>query len=72
MSDFQTIADRIEIEVLRGEFTDAAMMRLRPPRVAVHPGRALRMPTTAFCRLQRVRPRVHPKSSGAPTTAARG
>jgi hypothetical protein len=44
MSDFQTIADRVEIEALRGEFTDAAMMRLRPPRVAVHPYGALRMP----------------------------
>lgn len=27
MSDFQTIADRVEIEALRGEFTDAAMVR---------------------------------------------
>ena len=27
MSDFQIIADRVEIEALRGEFTDAAMMR---------------------------------------------
>lgn len=27
MSDFQTIADRVEIEALRGEFTDAVMMR---------------------------------------------
>ena len=27
MSDFQTIADRVEIEALRGEFTDALMMR---------------------------------------------
>ncbi len=27
MSDFQAIADRFEIEALRGEFTDAAMMR---------------------------------------------
>ncbi len=27
MSDFQVIADRVEIEALRGEFTDAAMMR---------------------------------------------
>jgi uncharacterized protein (TIGR02246 family) len=26
MSDFQSIADRFEIEALRGEFTDAAMM----------------------------------------------
>ena len=26
MSDFQSIADRLEIEALRGEFTDAAMM----------------------------------------------
>jgi ketosteroid isomerase-like protein len=29
MSDFRTIADRVEIEALRGEFTDAAMMRDR-------------------------------------------
>jgi len=27
MSDFQAIADRFEIEALRGEFTDALMMR---------------------------------------------
>jgi hypothetical protein len=27
MSDVQAIADRFEIEALRGEFTDAAMMR---------------------------------------------
>jgi hypothetical protein len=27
MSDFQAIADRVEIEALRGEATDAAMMR---------------------------------------------
>ncbi|MBA9004177.1 nuclear transport factor 2 family protein [Thermomonospora cellulosilytica] len=26
MSDFQAVADRVEIEALRGEFTDAAMM----------------------------------------------
>jgi ketosteroid isomerase-like protein len=29
MSDFAVIADRVEIEALRGEFTDAAMMRDR-------------------------------------------
>ena len=27
MSDFQAIADRVEIEALRGEFTDTGMMR---------------------------------------------
>jgi hypothetical protein len=27
MSDVKAIADRFEIEALRGEFTDAAMMR---------------------------------------------
>ena len=27
MSDFRAIADRVEIEALRGEFTDAVMMR---------------------------------------------
>jgi len=26
MSDLQAIADRVEIEALRGEFTDAGMM----------------------------------------------
>ncbi len=29
MTDYQAIADRVEIEALRGEFTDAAMMRDR-------------------------------------------
>ncbi len=33
MSDFQSIADRLEIEALRGEFTDAVMMR-DPDRLA--------------------------------------
>ncbi len=27
MSDLQAIADRVEIEALRGEYTDALMMR---------------------------------------------
>ena len=27
MSDIQTVADRVEIEALRAEFTDAGMMR---------------------------------------------
>ena len=27
MSDLQAIADRVEIEALRGEFTDGVMMR---------------------------------------------
>ena len=45
MSDFQAIADRVEIEALRGEFTDAAMQR-DYDRVAslFTPGGALRMP----------------------------
>ncbi|MGA4844646.1 nuclear transport factor 2 family protein [Streptomyces sp. G45] len=30
MNDFQAVADRVEIEALRAEFTDAAMMRDRP------------------------------------------
>jgi hypothetical protein len=38
MSDPQAIADRFQIEALRGEFTDAAMMRDWDPLcVAVHP-----------------------------------
>jgi ketosteroid isomerase-like protein len=45
MSDFQAIADRVEIEALRGEYTDAAMMR-DYDRVAslFTPDGALRMP----------------------------
>jgi ketosteroid isomerase-like protein len=45
MSDFQAIVDRVEIEALRGEFTDAAMMRDRPRLAALFtPDGALRMP----------------------------
>ena|SRR5256886_9617954 len=45
MSDFQAIADRVEIEALRGEFTDAAMMRDRARLAALFtPDGALRMP----------------------------
>ena len=45
MTDLQAIADRVEIEALRGEFTDAAMMR-DYDRVAslFTPDGALRMP----------------------------
>ena len=45
MSDLQAIADRVEIEALRGEFTDAVMMR-DYDRVAslFAPDSALRMP----------------------------
>ena len=45
MSDVQAIADRVEIEALRGEFTDAAMMRNynRLALLFTHDG-ALRMP----------------------------
>ncbi|MFJ5219702.1 nuclear transport factor 2 family protein [Streptomyces sp. NPDC088354] len=45
MNDFRAIADRVEIEALRGEFTDAAMMRDRPRLAALFtPDGALRMP----------------------------
>jgi hypothetical protein len=45
MSDFQAIADRVEIEALRGEFTDAAMMRDYDRLASLFtPGGALRMP----------------------------
>src|ERR1700745_1631240 len=45
MSDFQAIADRVEIEALRGEFTDAAMV-CGYARLALlfTPDGALRMP----------------------------
>ncbi|MEV6968712.1 LUD domain-containing protein [Hamadaea sp. NPDC051192] len=43
--DMQTVADRVEIEALRGEFTDAAMMRDRPRLAALFtPDGVLRMP----------------------------
>ena len=45
MSDFQAIVDRVEIEALRGEFTDAAMMRDRARLASLFtPNGALRMP----------------------------
>ena len=46
MSDLQAIADRVEIEALRGEFTDAAMMRDYDRLASLFtPGGALRMPS---------------------------
>jgi ketosteroid isomerase-like protein len=45
MSDFQAIADRVEIEALRGEFTDAAMMRDYDRAASLFtPDGAVRMP----------------------------
>jgi len=45
MRDFQAIADRVEIEALRGEFTDAAMMRDYDRLASLFtPDGALRMP----------------------------
>lgn len=45
MNDFQAIADRVEIEALRGEFTDSAMMRDRPRLASLFtPDGTLRMP----------------------------
>ena len=45
MNDLQAIADRVEIEALRGEFTDAAMMRDRARLAALFtPDGVLRMP----------------------------
>ena len=45
MSDFQAIADRVEIEALRGDFTDAAMMRDRSRMASLFtPDGVLRMP----------------------------
>jgi ketosteroid isomerase-like protein len=45
MSDFQAIADRVEIEALRGEFTDSAMMRDRARMASLFTeDGALRMP----------------------------
>jgi ketosteroid isomerase-like protein len=45
MSDFQAIADRVEIEALRGEYTDATMMRDYERLASLFtPEGALRMP----------------------------
>jgi ketosteroid isomerase-like protein len=45
MSDLQAIADRVEIDALRGEFTDAAMMRDYDRLASLFtPDGALRMP----------------------------
>jgi ketosteroid isomerase-like protein len=45
MSDLHAIADRVEIEALRGEFTDAAMMRDYDRLASLFtPDGALRMP----------------------------
>ncbi|GAB2982325.1 nuclear transport factor 2 family protein [Amycolatopsis acidiphila] len=45
MTDFQAVADRVEIEALRGEFTDAAMMRDRARLASLFtPDGVLRMP----------------------------
>jgi ketosteroid isomerase-like protein len=45
MSDFQAIADRVEIEALRGDFSDAVMMRdYDRAALLFTPDGALRMP----------------------------
>jgi ketosteroid isomerase-like protein len=45
MSDLEAITDRVEIEALRGEFTDAAMMRDYDRVTSLFtPGGALRIP----------------------------
>jgi ketosteroid isomerase-like protein len=45
MSDFQVIADRVEIEALRGEFTDAVMMNDHGRLASLFtPGGAVRIP----------------------------
>jgi ketosteroid isomerase-like protein len=45
MSDLQAVADRVEIEALRGEFTDAVMMRDYDRAASLFtPDGALRMP----------------------------
>jgi ketosteroid isomerase-like protein len=45
MTDFQAVADRVEIEALRGEFTDAVMMRDYDRAASLFtPDGALRMP----------------------------
>ena len=54
MTDFQAVADRVEIEALRGEFTDAAMMRDRARLASLFtPDGALRMPNIPADRVGR-------------------
>ena len=54
MTDFQAIADRVEIEALRGEFTDAAMMRDRARLAAL------------FTPRRRAADAEHPRRAGRP------
>jgi ketosteroid isomerase-like protein len=45
VTDFQAIADRVEIEALRGEFTDAVMMNDHDRLASLFtPGGAVRIP----------------------------
>jgi hypothetical protein len=63
MSDLQAIADRVEIEALRGEFTDAAMMRDYDRFASLFtPDGAVRIPD--ICRARRPGGRFAPGSSG--------
>ena len=56
MTDFQAIADRVEIEALRGEFTDAAMMRDRARLASLFtPGGVLRMPNIEVAGQEEIR-----------------
>jgi hypothetical protein len=51
MSDFQASADRVEIEALRREFSDAAMMRDYDRLASLFtPDGALRCPTSRRAR----------------------
>jgi ketosteroid isomerase-like protein len=65
VSDFQAIADRVEIEALRGEFTDAVMM-CDYDRVAslFTPDGALRMPNVPVELVGRERIRAWREQAG--------
>jgi hypothetical protein len=73
MTDLQAIADRVEIEALRGEFTDAAMMRDRARLAALFtPGGTMSAtPAADCCDACDNRLIVRPAENGATVRAVR-
>ncbi|WP_312870619.1 nuclear transport factor 2 family protein [Streptomyces himalayensis] len=71
MNDFQEIADRVEIEALLGEFTDAVMMRDRARLAALFTtDGALRMPNVPVELVGREEIRTGPNACRAGGTSS--
>jgi hypothetical protein len=68
MSDLQAIADRVEIEALRGEFTDAVMMNDHDRLASLFtPGGAMRIPLGG---IEAAGPEQRPACTTVPSTGA--